>query len=930
MADRAVAGKVETLAQYVVAVGASAGGLDALERLFGQLPARTPLAFVVAQHLSPDHKSMMVELLRKRTALKVAEAIDGARLYEGTVHLVPSHANVVVVGDHLELAGRAEAPTLNLPVDQLMRSLASSYGPRSVAVILSGTGSDGREGVLSIKAAGGAVLVQDPSSAGFDGMPREAIRTGVVDAVVPPEGLASELDRIASDRALLERLTMSTEPNGSFERVAIELRNATGLDLSSYKLSTVLRRLERRVAARSARDLDEYVAILHEDPAEARMLVAEILINVTEMFRDLDVFQALENRYLPELRGKIGNETLRVWVPGCSSGEEAFSLAILLAESQTDFKIFGTDIDGEALAKATAAVYGPDALEGLSEERRQRFFVRRDGGYEVDRELRKHVVFASHDLLSAPPFTRMHLVSCRNLLIYLTPEAQRRALDAISFALKPGGLLVLGKSEVIGQRFDELKTLDSPLKIFSRCEGRRSATSLMPRLRRATAGASPVEPDSIAAAATRILVDRVAESALLVDERLQVVRVFGNAGRLLRLPIGEPTLDLGSLVPEDIRSITLAAVHRALSTNEDTHMAPAEREAPVAGITAIPYASHGAGRYVVVVLDSRTAVRGDALPPTEGRSEVAALERELLTARQSLQTAIEQLETANEELQATNEELLASNEELQATNEELQSVNEELHTVNVEHQARITELSETNADLDNLLNATPVATVFLDEKLRLRRFNPPAVSLFPFVESDRGRPLSHFTSSLTTTVPLAIDLEPVLERGTPLEREITTTQGKRYYLRAVPHLGAQRRICGVVLTLSDVTALHATKESQRLLQGVIDGIVANVAVLDDQGVIQFVNESWTKFGQVNEGHGSHVGTSYLDACRTVPEIRTALEAVLARQRDDFECVYPCHSRSDERWYLMHARRTGDGSHTVVSHTNVTSTRKSVS
>lgn len=902
-------------------IGASAGGLDALERFFANIPAATSMAFVVAQHLSPDHKSMMVDLLGKRTKLVVREAEDGAPIEAGTVYLVPPRANVLVGRGLLTLSDRAAPHTLNLPVDQLLRSLADSYGERAIAVVLSGTGSDGREGVMAIKSAGGVVLAQEPTTARFDGMPREAIRTGLVDLVLSPEEMATELGMLGDDRRLLAKLAARPEPESAFERVAEELRRTHGFDLSKYKRTTTLRRLERRLTARGVGDLDEYAQVLEDDPTEGGALIQELLINVTQFFRDREVFDAVAG-LLPRLQAQARHEALRVWVPGCASGEEVYSLAMVLAEAEMQFKLFGTDVDDQALAQATSAVYRDDALRGVSPARLERFFVRRDSGYEIDRELRKRVVFAPHNLLADPPFTRMDMVSCRNVLIYLTPEAQRRVLDSFAFALRPGGVLVLGTSEVLGDRIDDFKPLDAHLKIFARREGRKLPPPLVDHVKH-VAIALPRDDDQATMAALRLLVDRVAPAAILVDERLRLLRVFGNAGKLLALGVGEPSLDVLSLLPDAVRAVTSVAAHRALASNEEVGLVAVHEASEVAAVRAIPFELRApAGRYAVLVFEGRPATSSPTAPVDV--SQVETLERELDAARQSLQAAVEELETSNEELQATNEELLASNEELQSTNEELQSVNEELHTVNVEHQLRITELSETNADLDNLLNATPIATVFLDDKLRLRRFNPAVTGLFPLVEADRGRPLAHFTSQLLAS-PLTPELERVLAQAQAVEREVATVTGQRFYMRAVPHVGARRRVCGVVLTFSDVTALYETRQSQDLLQSVIDALQSHVAVVDDAGIIQFVNSAWLDFARAN-GAGSagvSVGASYLEACRDVPEIRTSLEAVLRGQRSFFTCEYPCDSPTEKWWYIMHVHRTRDGRRTVVSHTDIT-------
>lgn len=903
----------------VVGVGASAGGLEALERFLANLSPATTKTFIVAQHLSPEHKSMMVPLLAKRTPLSVVEAHDDAPLAAQTVYLVPPHANVVVTEDRLRLMPRATT-SLNLPVDELFKSIAEKFGARSMGVVLSGTGSDGRDGVIAIKGAGGVVLVQDPATARFDGMPREALRTGLVDAVLSPEDIATELEKVGPDHMLLARLGVSPDATaGVMDALGGALRSAVDFDVASYKPGTVMRRMDRRMRALGLADLASYVEHVRSSPDEAKRLVSEILIHVTEFFRDSDVFEHLANEQLPGLVARAAREPLRIWVAGCATGEEAYSLAIVLLERGLDFRIFATDIDTAAIGRAGAGIYGEAAVAGVPPAQLERYFVKRDGGYEVTRELRRRVVFTTHDLLKDPPFINVDLVSCRNLLIYLTAAAQRRVVDAFAFALKPGGLLVLGPSELPGHRLDELVPVDNERKFFVRRGGRVHAgvVVLSPRRHRRET-VSPSQDDQANVAAIHVLTNKLCRAAVLVTDTMRLVRVFGNAGKLLSLGLGEPSFDLPSLLSEPLRAATNVAVHRAFATSEETSFLVSDAMTEVAFVRAIPFSLHvGSERYAVVVFEPRPA---ESSIPASGEilEKTSTLERELAVARQSLQTAIEELETSNEELQAMNEELVASNEELQSTNEELQSVNEELHTVNAENQERIVELERTNADLDNLLDATPVATIFLDEKLSVRRFNSAVSPLFSLVTGDEGRPLTHFTSTLVET-PLAEELAQVVSSTRPLQREIATRSGGQYLLRAVPHLLPGKHVAGAVLTFADVTSLHASERARDELQELIDAQPTHIAVIDERGVIELVNDAWKDFGQANGGTQTSIGTSYLAAAAPDPPVVAGLLSVIRGESPLFRHVYGCAGAR----FLMLAKRTQNGRRVVVSHTEVT-------
>lgn len=905
----------------VVGVGASAGGFDAIEQVVTNLPHDTHLVLVIAQHLSPDHKSFMAQLLGRKAALALSEATDGEVLEQGHVYLVPPQANVIVSNGALHFVDRAAPHALNLPVDILFESIAAAYKERSVAVVLSGTGSDGRRGAQAIRDAGGYVLAQDPETAQFDGMPTEVIRAGLANAVLPPKQIAAELQHLAVDRDELDQLGVTTDEHARLDEIAAIVKRSTGFDLAAYKKTSVLRRIMRRVAARDTHDLDHYIDVLRTDGAESAHLVQELLISVTSFFRDAEVFAQLEARVIPDLRNRLGREAIRVWVPGCATGQEAYSLAMLLAERGGEFKIFATDVDTAALARGTAGSYSADEMVGVSPSRIERHFLRRGDRYEVEADLRNRVVFAPHDLLSDPPFTRMHLISCRNVLIYFTPEAQRRAVAGFAFGLQSGGALVLGPSEVLGDGFELFKIADATARIFTRREGpitlARSA-SIVPKARARVAPINTGEEEQAAQQAIRILVDAHLPASALVSRHLRVVRVFGNAGRILTVPLGSPSGDLLEMLPEPIRPVASAAIHRAYArrttatlTLPESYTGVTQVTAHVLGTTATPFA--------LVAFESTTAPDRPASTAYDP-AQMVELERELETARKELQAATEDLETANAELQSTNEELLASNEELQATNEELQSVNEELNTLGVERQIRIGELSDANRDLDNLLDASPIATLFLDEQLRILRFNPPVTALFPLVDEDRKRPLAAFASRLDAT-DLIAELGTVLGLGTSIDREVRTVSGEQYLLRAVPHFATNQKVRGIVVTFTNTTTLHQARQSQLLLQSIIDGISAQIAVLDQHGTITFVNQAWLAFAR--DGHAgatAMVGANYLTACASVPETRAGLEAVLRRQRESFECMYPCDEPNGrKRMFHMQATRASSGDMIVVAH-----------
>lgn len=913
----------------VVGIGTSAGGLDALERVFSNVAVMQDWAWIVVQHLSPSHKSLMADILGKRTPLRVAEAVDGAAIEGGCIHLVPPHANLMVSGMKLRLIERAAANTLNLPVDVLFRSMAEEYGPRAIGVVLSGTGSDGRLGLAAIKQAGGLVVVQEPTSARFDGMPLAAVSTGVVDAVVPAEEIGAELLRLTDSSAAPTAVAPDT-----MEQLHAQLLHATGIDFREYKPATVLRRVQYRKHKLGVTDLEEYLRRLEEDPEEVRRLGDELLINVTRFFRDAPAWELLRQRVVPALARLPADGTIRAWVPACASGQEAYSLGMMLKEllpPERDFKIFATDVDATALQAAAAGSYDPSELEGVSVEARRRFFNHSNGRWVVDRGLRHHIVFAHHNIARHPPFTRLDLVTCRNLLIYLALPLQQRVLSSLAFSLKADGFLMLGPSESLGEMADRFRTVDGQWKLYQRTGGARVVAphGVVP-VRSIPAAASHPQPSvqqSAVGAAFRLLVDRVAPAAVLVTEHLEVVSVFGNAGQLLRVGTGDASLQLLPMLPDQLRTLTTLAVNRALHAQEEAPLAVAAGELGITQLRGIPVSVPGSEqRFVLLVFERSVGLQPAEAVSVDEQKHVAELHKELAFVRESLQATVEALETSNEELQATNEELLAANEELQGTNEELQSVNEELNTVNAEHQVRISELTQANEDLDNLFRSTMAGTLFLDERLHIRRFTEPVTQVMDILPRDVGRPVQHLASSLDDPEFLP-DLHSVVNGGVTVEREVAHARGRFFLRRMSPYLNVAGAVRGVVVGFVDVTPMHVTRQAAETLQVLIDSLPHHVAVVSNDGIIRVVNAAWCRFSVQNGGPPeASLGKNYLDACDSTPDIRQGLEAVLAGKQAEFTLEYPCAGKDQQRWFVLHAARLADGTGAVVSHTDVTQWR----
>ncbi|OQX16128.1 MAG: SAM-dependent methyltransferase [Desulfobulbaceae bacterium A2] len=858
----------------VVGLGASAGGLEAFERFFRALPSDSGMAFVLVQHLDPGHASILTEILQRAASLPVVEAEDQMAVTANRVYVIPPNRDMAIYHGTLQLSVPESPRGQRMAIDYFLRSLAEEQGERAIGIILSGTGTDGTLGLRAIHGAGGITLVQDPAEAAYDGMPQSAIKAGFATYVLPVEQMARQLlsCRQRPQGAVCPSPSALT---GSLRKILQALRSATGHDFALYKQNTIRRRIERRMALHGLENAEVYARYLKEHPAEVQLLFKELLIGVTSFFRDPEAFAVLKKDVLPRLyEGKTEGAVFRLWVVACSSGEEAYSLAICLREyldeNRCDCKvqIYSTDIDDEAINFARAGVYPPNIAADVSPERLRRFFVKDDDGYRVKKDIREMIVFASQNVIKDPPFTRMDLVSCRNLLIYLEPELQNRLLSAFHYALRPGGVLLLSPSESIGGHVELFKALDRKWKVYQTLSSATSARAMA-----ATTSSRPGDsanriPEEavkkearadVAEQARRALLESYAPASVLTDAKGNILYVHGDTGRYLRPAPGQATLNVVDMAREGLQLGLRNALHEAVAQGLPSQCqdVPVRSNGDIQVIDLVvrPLAEGAAGQSLLMVsfqdvAREKTARARRRNRPGESR-RVEELERELAYTRENLHATIEEqqatneeLKSANEEMQSTNEELQSTNEELETSKEELQSVNEELQTVNAELQAKIEQLAGMQNDMKNLFDSIRIGTVFLDARLCIRRFTREATRVYRLVSSDVGRPLADIKSNLIGE-DLVSDTQEVLETLVPREQEVRTPEGQWLLARILPYRTLENLIDGVVLTFTDISELKRTSEENRLLGAALTAAANAVVVTDRAGVIQFVNPAFT-------------------------------------------------------------------------------------
>lgn len=832
----------------IVAIGASAGGLEALETFFDNTPEDSGLAFVVVQHLSPDFKSMMDELLARHTKMPIIKVEDGTEPEADRIYLNPAKSNLSFEDGKLRVNAFEEGVSLNLPIDYFFRSLAENAGENAVAVVLSGTGSDGSHGLSAITERGGMVVVQDVESARFDGMPLSAANTGVAHVITSPSRMMEEIIKFADDsqayRAEWRELGTQDDEDGDstdIETIFRMFRKKFGVDFAGYRRSTIGRRIQRRIQMSQSEDMQSYVKRLREEPSEVETLYRDLLVEVTEFFRDTQAFQLLRDDVIPRmLRGAEPGATLRVWVPGCATGEEAYSIAMLCdhcAQEQgadVSFRFFATDVHRTSVEFASTGIYSKDSVQKVPEDFRERYFNYRNGLYEVKQALRSRVIFATHNVSAGPPFTRIDLVSCRNMLIYFEPPVQQRVLSLFHFALNVNGFLFLGAAESLGELQSEFDTIDSQWRVFRKLRDVRLTGPSLPvpppldSIIDHRSALAPIPSDITANSPTYTppmphiaeeLLRRYLPPSLVVNQQHELLHTYGDARHLLSPPEGKPTLDVAKLVDGELRMALSAALYKAEDTEEKVVFKGVKTQdsEKVLRLTVDPYEDRSQKLYLVSIepMQSSADVNGATEEHFDkgnySGEQISSLRRELEYTRESLQATVEELETSNEELQSTNEELIASNEELQSTNEELQSVNEELYTVNAEHQRKIAELTELTGDMDNLLRSTDIGTIYLDSDLNIRKYTPAVASAFHVLPQDIGRPIEHIANNLDHP-DLVADAQRTLETGKPIEREVRTRGGIAYLMRIQPYNNAENNIEGVVLTCVDISALKTSYE----------------------------------------------------------------------------------------------------------------------
>ena len=842
----------------VVGIGASAGGLAAFEAFFSGMPSDVDpgMAFVLVQHLAPDHKSILSELVKRYTRMDVSQVVDGMAVKPNCAYIIPPNRDMALVSGRLQLLEPGEPRGQRLPIDFFFRSLAQDQGERAICIVLSGTGSDGSQGVRAIKGGGGMAMAQNIESTEYDGMPRSAIATGLVDYVLPPAEMPAQLIAYvahAFGKTSLPSPSPAPKSEDTLKKIFLLLRLQTGHDFSQYKRSTFVRRVDRRMAIHQIERLEEYVRFSQQNPAEVEALFRDLLIGVTSFFRDPQAFAALEEQAIPRLLAdKPAGSAIRVWVPGCSTGEEAYSLAILLQERIAETKqslnlhVFATDIDQRAIECARAGIYPAGIAADISEERLARFFTPETDGefYRIQKSVRDKLIFSEQDVIKDPPFSKLDLISCRNLLIYMGAELQAKLIPLFHYALNPGGLLFLGTSETVGDFVDLFTTLDRKAKLYQRREG--VAGTRLPGVWRIPmeSGTTPRHTGA-APGESRLRVREIAERALLalcapsalVNERGHIFYLHGRTGRYLEPSPGEADMNILQMAREGLSRDLTSALHQAMTLGEPVRcpglQVKTNGDFTRTDLTVRPVFSgqdaEGAAKLFLVMFEDAPAAdpgqSANAAPVDAGGvaaeratdidERVAELKKELRNKEEYLQSTNEELKSSNEEMQSVNEELQSTNEELETSKEELQSVNEELATVNAELQNKVADLSRSNNDMNNLLAGTGIGTIFVDHQLRIQRFTPTVTQVINLIPTDVGRPVGHIVSNMVGYDRLVEDVRAVLDTLVPKEVEVKTNSGALYLLRILPYRTQENVIEGAVITFTDTTEMQKVREALR-------------------------------------------------------------------------------------------------------------------
>lgn len=931
----------------IVGIGASAGGLEALEAFFNNMPPEPGTAFVIIQHLSPGGKSMLGEILSKDTQMKILEVREEMQAEPNHIYLNPPGKDVSIFQSVFHLEDPVSTHRLRLPIDHFFRSLAMDRRERAICIVLSGTGSDGTLGLKAIKEVGGMAMVQDADQAKYTGMPVSAITTGLMDYVLPVEKMPEELMSYVKHPYLkgVRRMEEKEKQFVSYiQKILSLVRLATGNDFSGYKPKTIRRRIERRMALHKIEAVSDYYRFLQENRDEVKLLFQELLIGVTQFFRDPAAFEALREKVVSKIvEQKKDESSVRIWIPGCSTGEEALSLAILFVETMEamgihlDMQIFATDLDIDAIARARRAEYPEAITADVSEERLKRFFTKKDGMYKVKSEIREMIVYAVQNLVSDPPFSKLDLVSCRNVLIYMDAALQKNILPLFHFTLNPSGYLFLGSSESVGGFSSLFSALDSKWKIFKVKKNSTHMRALeLPAPETVAEGdfdrmKEKLGVESAQEAVDKLIVTQYAPATVLINDKCEALYLRGPTNRYLELPTGEISLKLLNIARPGLAQKLPSALRKAISeriqvtvprvsVRQNDHFRTVDvtiRPIGEAGITP--------SLFIVVfeeVLPPEPVRRRKKKPSSgeEAHPRILELESELQVTRENLQTTIEELETANEELKSSNEELQSTNEEMQSTNEELvtareelQSTNEELVTVNSELQNKVEELMNVNDNMSNLFASTDIGTIFLDNHLRIKQFTPAMKRLFNLIPSDVGRFLGDITSKITLD-SLLENAESVLETLQTCEKEVRTEEGKWFSMRILPYRTRENQIDGVVVTFSDITELkrleREMKRAKVCAESMVNMVRELLLTLNAELEVIWANQSFYRFFATSPEET--VGRLFYNLGAdqwSIPELRRLLDGIISENTsiENFEVEQQFPSIGHKR-ILLNARR----------------------
>ncbi|MBU0991508.1 MAG: PAS domain-containing protein [Proteobacteria bacterium] len=944
---------------FIVGMGASAGGLDALEKFFQHMPHDSHMAFIVVTHLDPNHVSIMPELIRKQTQMTVLTIADGLKVDPDCIYIVPPNNDVGIIHGFLQLIEFVEGTSHRSPINYFFKTLAADQKEKAIGIILSGMGTDGTLGLKAIKEEQGMAMVHDPETAKFDGMPKSAIETGRADYILPPEKMPDQLIKyIKGTFATTDQaVDLSKKSMGILQKIFITIRSQTGHDFSHYKKNTILRRIERRMNVHQIDSITHYYKYLQQSATEVKILFNDFLIGVTRFFRDSEAFDALSKNGFPKLlENKPGDYTLRMWVPGCSTGEEAYSIGIVLKEFMdrnnlnVNVQIFATDLDPDTIDIARKGLFPASTAEDVGKERLSRYFAKQGDGFQIRTEIREMIVFAAQDIIKDPPFTKLDLISCRNLLIYFDNDLQKMLIPLFHYALNPNGVLFLGTSETIGGFLDLFSVMDKKWKIYERKPGTHAKHAFIqfPVSLPVTQAVSNAPPQ-IANVSNHQLIERVllrdiAPPCVLINEKGEILYIHGRTGKYLEPAPGEFQLNILDMARKGLKFKLSAAIRKAVNTQKEIVSAglTIEGNSHPQMINLIVKPLHESntqhGQLLIIFEDLKIPVKEDhsehKLGPDDKTAEsIKKVEAELQYAKENLQTTIEELETSNEELKSTNEELQSTNEELQSTNEELktskeeqQSLSEELQTVNSELQKKIEAFSQANNDMKNLLDSMEIPTLFLDNRLCIKRFTAPIHKIMNLIPSDIGRPINDMVVKLKDTIIVNL-AEKVLKDLAFREKEVITHDGHWYLMRIRPYRTLDNIIDGLVVIFLDIddqksamkkieTLNTENQDARNYSESIIETLRESILVLDHELRIISANKSFYRYFKVSEQET--IGKKLYDLGNgqwDIPDLRRLLDEIIPQDTafDDYKIEHDFKSIGLKKLTLNARKIVANGS-----------------